>query len=109
MKVTSISMKPINGQKLKASGNIELDKEVSLSYLVVEGSKGPFVSWKGTEQYDKADGTKGYSSPIFIKNESLNKEIQSTILDKYKVEVSAKTSTGSTTHGGNGLTDAPPF
>lgn len=106
MKVTSVFMKPVNGAKLKASGNVVLDKELSLSYLVIEGAKGPFVSWKGTEQYDKADGTKGYSSPIFIKSESLDKEVKNEIINKYKLEVASQSTPAST---GNGLTDPAPF
>ena len=110
MKVTSVFMRPVTtGNVLKASGNVELDKSLSLSFLVLEGKKGPFISWKGTESYDKKDGSgKGYSSPIFIKDEDLKKHVDSEILNKYKLEVVAKAPAGNAA-GGNGLTDAPPF
>lgn len=111
MKVTSVFLKPVTtGKTLKASGNVELDKALSLSFLVLEGKKGPFVSWKGTEQYDKKDGSgKGYSSPIFIKDEELRKDIDTSILNKYKVECGGAGSTPTPAAAGNGLTDAPPF
>lgn len=110
MNVTSIYLKPVNaGRTLKASGNIELDKVLSLSFLVLEGVKGPFVSWKGTESYDKKDGSgKGYSSPIFIKDETLKKEVDDAILNKYKLEVS-NTGNQSANTDSNPLSDQVPF
>lgn len=90
MKVTAVFMKAITTSKvLKASGNVVLEGVLSLSYLVLEGSKGPFVTWKGTEQYKKQDGTTGYSSPIFFKDEVVMKAVQKAILDKYALEGNA--------------------
>jgi len=96
MKVTAVFLKPITTSNvLKASGNVVLDNELSLSFLVLEGKKGPFITWKGTEQYNKQDGTKGYSSPIFFKTEEKRKEIQTEILNKYTLEIGNKKNSNS--------------
>jgi DNA-binding cell septation regulator SpoVG len=86
MKVTALTCFPIVTQKqtkLKAKGQVTLENALELKYLVVEGSKGPFVTWQGTEQYTKKDGTTGYSSPIFITDKALNKSVQDAVIAKY--------------------------
>ena len=86
MEVTNVSVYPVNGaSKLKANGSLTLSNAVELKFVIIEGPKGPFVSWKGTTSYDKKDGSgKGYDSPIFIKDAELNKSVSEAVMAKYK-------------------------
>lgn len=84
--VTKVTSFPVVGTKsLKAKGVVTLNDVLELKYLVIEGGKGPFVSWEGTTQYDKKDGSgKGYNSPVFVKDKDLNESITKAVLEKYK-------------------------
>ena len=106
MKVTAVSIKPITTAKvLKAAGKCEIDGELSLAFTVLDAGKGPFISWKGTEQYKKADNTTGYSSPIFFKNKETNEYVQKEVINKYTLECGGAAGNA----GGNGLSDDVPF
>lgn len=86
MNVTNVTLFPIQTQKvtnLKAKGVLTLEDSLDLKYLVVSGSKGPFVTWQGTEKYTKKDGTTGYNSPIFVTNKDLKSTIDAKVLEKY--------------------------
>jgi DNA-binding cell septation regulator SpoVG len=91
LKVTSVTSFPVTGAaKLKAKGKVVLNEVIELKYLIIDGNKGPFVSWEGTTTYDKKDGTgKGYNSPIFIKDKDLNDTVNKAIMDKFKGGASA--------------------
>lgn len=85
MRVTSVAVFPVNSEKaktLKANGVVVLEDAIELKCLVIEGSKGPFVTWKGSEKYTKNDSTTGYSHAIFVKDKDLNKTIQEAVLNK---------------------------
>lgn len=85
MRVTSVAVFPVNSEKaktLKANGVVTLEDSIELKCLVIEGSKGPFVTWKGSEKYNKNDGSTGYSHAIFVKDKELNQSIQKAVLDK---------------------------
>jgi DNA-binding cell septation regulator SpoVG len=97
--VTKVTSFPVTGTKsLKAKGVVTLNDMVELKYLVIEGGKGPFVSWEGTTTYDKKDGSgKGYNSPVFVKDKSLNETITKAVLEKYKNGGQRTTGTTTTT------------
>ncbi|MDD3412557.1 MAG: hypothetical protein PHY47_01010 [Lachnospiraceae bacterium] len=84
--VTNVTSFPVtNAKSLKAKGVVTLNNVLELKYLVMEGSKGPFVTWEGTSTYDKKDGSgKGYNSPIFFTDKAMNQEVQKQVLAKYK-------------------------
>ena len=109
MKTTAIFLKEITTSNvLKASGNVIFDDELSLSFLVLEGKKGPFITWNGTEKYEKKDGTQGYSSPIFFKKEEQRNAVQKEIVNKYSLEIASKASNNQ--NSGAGFTsDEIPF
>lgn len=105
MKVTNVNVFPVNGtSKLKANGSVTISDMLDLKFVIVEGPKGPFVSWKGTTSYDKKDGSgKGWDSPIYIKDEALNKEVTTAVMAKYKsVGTGARTTNQSTGRASGG-------
>lgn len=103
LNVTNIDIRPIMGQKtLRASGKVEINKGLLLSFVIMDSKNGPFVSWEGTKQYDKKDGTKGYSSPIFIRDEEKRNAITNEIVNKYKLEAAGSNTTES-------MSDSAPF
>lgn len=85
MKVTSVRVFPLNDQTktIKANGTVEIDGLLDLNFVVLNSGKGPFISWKGTETYKDKEGKTKYASPIFIKDKTLNGEIETEIINKF--------------------------
>ena len=103
MNVTNVEIYPIKkeGIKLKANGSVTLANFVKLKFVIVEGAKGNFVSWKGTE---KGNDGKYYSPIIFITKED-NESVKKEILNKFVENAgSAPTQTA-----GSVASDSLPF
>ena len=96
MKVTSVEVYKLSNPalKIKANGKVQLDGCLTLAFTIIDIGKGPFISWKGTEEYtDKQTGKKKYASPIMFggkkdEDNTLGKELEKTvtteILNAYK-------------------------
>lgn len=86
MNVTKVTCFPVNSAagKAKANGTVTLEDVIELKYVLMQGPKDLFVSWAGGKQYTKKDGSKGWDSPIYIKDESTSKKITEQILTKFK-------------------------
>lgn len=86
MKATKITCFPVNvaSGKVKANGVVTLEDAIELKYALMQGPKDIFISWNGGKSYKKKDGTNGWDSPIFIKDEALNKTISEAVMTKFK-------------------------
>ena len=101
MEITKVTAFPVQGAgKVVANGVVTLDEKIELKYTVLNVGKGPYISWQGGKSYEKKDGTKGWDSPIFITDASLNKEIQEQVFAKLKLPLSK--SSGSSKSAGKG-------
>ena len=96
MKATKITCFPVTTAtgKVKANGVVTLEDAIELKYALMQGPKDIFISWNGGKAYKKKDGTNGWDSPIFIKDEKLNKEISESVMAKFKT-LGSRTSTPS--------------
>lgn len=92
MEVTNIVVYPLKnpGKVIQANGTVTLNNVLDLKFTVMKGVNGFFVGWKGTEQYDKKDGSgKGYASPIYFKNDEgstkskLGDQVKADIINKF--------------------------
>ena len=87
MKVTSVEVFKLNNPalKIKANGKVLIDGTLKLAFTIIDIGKGPFISWKGTEEYtDKQTGKKKYASPIIFENKDFEKEVTTEIINSYK-------------------------
>jgi hypothetical protein len=83
MKVTSVEVYKLSNPalKIKANGKVQLDGCLSLAFTIIDIGKGPFISWKGTEEYtDKQTGKKKYASPIMFVDKDLEKTVTNEII-----------------------------
>lgn len=86
MKATKITCFPVNvaSGKVKANGVVTLEDAIELKYALMQGPKDIFISWNGGKSYKKKDGSNGWDSPIYIKDEALNKTISEAVMTKYR-------------------------
>jgi DNA-binding cell septation regulator SpoVG len=92
MKPTKVTCFPVNSTgKVKANGTVTLEDSIELKYALMQGPKDIFISWNGGKAYKKKDGSNGWDSPIYIKDEALNKTITEQVMAKYK-SLGSKTS-----------------
>ena len=86
MKISKVTCFPVNGAslKVKANGVVEFEEALELKYILMQGPQDLFVSWSGGKAYTKKDGTKGWDSPIFIKDKATQELITKEIVSKYK-------------------------
>ena len=110
MNVTKVTCFPVNSAagKAKANGTVTLEDSIELKYVLMQGPKDLFVSWAGGKQYTKKDGSKGWDSPIYIKDESTSRKITDQILDKFK-SVGSKPSKPQAAAGSSYESDDIPF
>ncbi len=84
MNVSKVTIYPLQNPKVvQANGVVTLNDLLDLKFAIMKGQKGCFVSWKGTERYTKKDGSTGYASPIYIKDEAKDKEVKAAIINKF--------------------------
>lgn len=84
MEITTVTSFAVNKGKVKANGKVILDDAIELKYVLMQGPQDMFVSWAGGKSYTKKDGTKGWDSPIFIKDKAFNDTITEKVIGKYK-------------------------
>ena len=85
MKISDIRLFLVTGQKtIRGNGSLVLDGKIELKYMVMEGERGLFITFKGADKYfDKKTQTDKFSPAIFIKDEDLRKEIQNAVIAEY--------------------------
>lgn len=86
MKITKVTCFPVAAAtgKAKANGTVTVDDVLDLKYVLMDGSTGLFVSWAGGKKYTKKDGTPGWDSPIYIKDQATLKTITEQVVTKFK-------------------------
>jgi hypothetical protein len=113
--VTELKVFPVNNtSKVKANGTVTLNNIVDLKFIVLNGPKGDFITWNGTKEYAKKDGTKGWDSPIFITDKKFNDSLTEQVLAKLtSVSGGRSASTGTRanapTYDANMSSDDIPF
>lgn len=112
MEITKVTAFKVDNGKVKANGVVTLNESVELKYALMQGPKDLFISWSGGKAYTKKDGTKGWDSPIFVKDEALNQKITKEVIAKYKAVTGGSAGSGkpSTTTGSeSSFSDDIPF
>lgn len=111
MKITNVTVYPAKvAGKVKANGVVTLEESIDLKFIVMDGKTGPFISWQGGRAYDKKDGTKGWDSPIFVKDKALNDTITTQVMAKLKsVGGAAKPAASAQSNDASYAADDIPF
>lgn len=102
--ITELKVFPVNNtSKVKANGTVTLNGIIDLKFIVLGGPKGNFITWNGTKEYAKKDGTKGWDSPIFVTDKKFNDSLTEQVMAKL-----TSVSGGSRTSGST-RSDAPSY
>jgi len=94
MKVANINIRKLNFGSLLASGTATIEDVIEITFTVIKGSKGEFVSLPQKEYLDKQTGMKKYQNQVkFVKEDGLA-TFSRAVLDLYNGKPSAQSQSG---------------
>jgi len=85
--ITNVRVTPLTNSKgnTKAFGKFTLSEVVEVSFSVVQGREGLFVSLPSHKGKDKEGADKWYND-VYVTDETLRKDLQKKCLDVYKAQ-----------------------
>ena len=86
MEISRINVYLANGDKIKANGNIGFDDTLVVSFKIIEGKNGLFVSFP-MHSYEDNDGKTQYVNDFYFLDKSLRDFVEESIFKTYYDEL----------------------
>lgn len=85
MDISRINIYMVNGEVVKANGNIGFNDMMVVNFSILEGQHGLFIKFPSHSYKDK-EGKTQYVDDFYIMDKDFRQEVTEAILDAYAVE-----------------------
>ena len=90
IEITRINVYPVNGETIKANGNIGFNDAIVTSFKIIKSKKGELFVTFPNHSYEDKDGVTQYVNDVYFVDASLRDFVTESIIKAYHDEVDEK-------------------
>lgn len=90
IEITRINVYPVNGETIKANGNIGFNDAIVTAFKIIKSKKGELFVTFPNHSYEDKDGVTQYVNDVYFVDVSLRDFVTESIIKAYHDEVDEK-------------------
>lgn len=90
VEISRINVYPVNGETIKANGNIGFNDAIVVAFKIIKSKKGELFVTFPSHSYEDNDGVTQYVNDVYFVDGSLREFVTESIIKAYHDEVDEK-------------------